>query len=87
MSGSGFKRLLTKLGARLSVRTIHRLNAALNYLEVGRWMAARGFDTSRRALDRSETYAKIAAEIGAARVLYLEFGVHRGASMKLLSTS
>lgn len=85
MSGRGFKRLLTKLGARLSARTIHRLNAALNYLEVGRWMAARGFDTSRRALDRRETYAKIAAELGEVRVLYLEFGVHRGESMKLWS--
>ncbi len=83
--GRGFKRLLTRIGARLSARTIHRLNAAINYLEVGRWMAAQGFDTSQRVLDRRETFAKIAGELGDVRVLYLEFGVHRGASMRMWS--
>jgi len=83
--GRGFKRLLTRIGARLSVRAIHRLNAAINYLEVGRWMAAQGFDTSRRVLDRRETFAKIAETLGDVPVLYLEFGVHRGDSMRIWS--
>ncbi|MDC0671281.1 TylF/MycF/NovP-related O-methyltransferase [Nannocystis radixulma] len=75
------KELLTRVGANLSSRTVHNLNAALNYLEAGRWMAARGFDTSRRAAHRFDTYAEIAAALGAAQVLYLEFGVHRGESI------
>lgn len=75
------KELLTRVGARLSSRTVHNLNAALNYLEAGRWMAARGFDTSRRAVHRFDTYARIAAALGEAQVLYLEFGVHRGESI------
>ncbi|HEY8375658.1 MAG TPA: TylF/MycF/NovP-related O-methyltransferase [Nannocystis sp.] len=75
------KELLTRVGAHLSSRTVHNLNAALNYLEVGRWMKARGFDTSRRANHRFEIYAAVARELGAAQVLYLEFGVHRGESI------
>ena len=83
--GRGFKRLLTRVGARLSVRAIHRLNAVINYLEVGRWMAAQGFDTSRRVLDRRETYQTIAEGLGDVPVLYLEFGVHRGESIRIWS--
>lgn len=75
------KELLTRVGARLSSRTIHNLNATLNYLEVGRWMAAQGHDTSRRVDHRFELYARVARELGPAKVLYLEFGVHRGESI------
>ena len=71
---------------RLSVRAIHRLNAVINYLEVGRWMAAQGFDTSRRVLDRRETYEKIAEAVGDVPVLYLEFGVHQGESIRSWSS-
>jgi hypothetical protein len=77
------KMWLTRVGVHVSARTIHRLNAALNYLEVGRWMAARGFDTSERFDDRRRIYERIAEEVGRQRVLYLEFGVHRGESMRL----
>ncbi|MBK7824530.1 TylF/MycF/NovP-related O-methyltransferase [Nannocystis sp.] len=80
-----FKTWLTRIGAHVSARAIHRVNAALNYLEVGRWMAAQGFDTSRRVIDRHEIYAQIASELGEQRVLYLEFGVHRGESMRMWS--
>lgn len=75
------KEALTRIGSRLSQRAIHNLNAALNYLEVGRWMTARGFDTSRRAGHRFEIYKKIAGALDDAQVLYLEFGVHRGESI------
>lgn len=75
------KELLTRVGARLSSRTVHNLGAALNYLEVGRWMAAHGFDTSRRAAHRFDIYAEVARALGPAQVLYLEFGVHRGESI------
>ncbi len=76
-----FKELLTRVGSVLSPRAIHNLNATLNYLEVGRWMRARGFDTSQRAEHRFEIYERVARELGDAEVLYLEFGVHRGESI------
>lgn len=76
-----FKELLTRVGALLSPRAIHNLNATLNYLEVGRWMRARGFDAARRAGHRFEIYERVARELGDADVLYLEFGVHRGESI------
>jgi transposase InsO family protein len=80
-----FKQLLTRVGAHVSARTIHRVNAALNYLEAGRWMKAHGFAARRRVRDRREIYEQVAAEVGAARALYLEFGVHRGESMRIWS--
>jgi len=52
-----------------------------NYLEVGRWMRTRGFAIPRRLERREAIFDRIAAEVSASRVLYLEFGVHRGASM------
>lgn len=83
--GRGFKAWLTRVGVHVSARTVHRLNAALNYVEVGRWMAAHNFDTSRRARDRRQIFAAVADEVADQRVLYLEFGVHRGESMRLWS--
>lgn len=83
--GRIFKTMLTRVGVHVSARAIHRLNAALNYLEVGRWMAAHNFDTTHRARDRREIFEKIAEDVGGQRVLYLEFGVHRGESMRLWS--
>jgi hypothetical protein len=80
------KEALTRIGSRLSQRAIHNLNAAINYLEVGRWMTARGFDTSRRVGHRFEIYEAIARSLGGARVLYLEFGVHRGESIARWAT-
>jgi hypothetical protein len=79
------KSALTRLGERCSPRTIHRLNAVVNYLEVGRWMRAQGFERSRRVDTREEIFAAIAAEVAEEPVLYLEFGVFEGASMRVWS--
>lgn len=83
--GRYVKALLTRIGVHVPARAIHRLNAAINYLEVGRWMAAHNFDTSTRAHDRREIFKKVAEDVGAQQVLYLEFGVHRGESIRLWS--
>jgi hypothetical protein len=79
------KTALTRLGARCSPRTIHRLNAAVNYLEAGRWMRAHGFDAGRRVDTREQVFEAIAAEVRDEPVLYLEFGVFEGASMRMWS--
>ena len=76
-----FKCLLTLIGSRSSEHTVHVVNAVANYLEVGRWMRARGFEIPRRLERREAIFDCIAAEVSASRALYLEFGVHRGPSM------
>jgi len=73
---------LTRLGARSSVRPIRALNGIVNYLEVGRWMKARGFETAQRLRTRDEVFQTIAEEVAGEQVLYLEFGVHTGVSLR-----
>ena len=79
------QKLLTKIGARFSPAHIHNLNAALNYLEVGRWLRANGFDDSPRYRTRELLYSAIGSSVGHERVLYLEFGVYEGYSMRTWS--
>ena len=80
------KSALVRLGARCSRRTIHRLNAAVNYLEVGRWMHERGFEPDRRFARREELFDAVAAEVADERVLYLEFGVFEGEATRYWSS-
>ena len=77
------KEALTRLGACCSPSHIRGLNAALNYLETGRWLRARGFVGSPRYPMREHLYESLGSKIGGERVLYLEFGVHEGYSMRL----
>ena len=76
-----FKVLLTKFGYYSSEGMTEALDGVANYLEVGRWMRARGFDVPRRVECRERVFDRMSADISESRVLYLEFGVYRGASM------
>jgi hypothetical protein len=69
---------LTRAGQHLSRTAIHRLNATLNYLEVGRWMRAHGHDTRRRFDRREQLYDLVGRQVADRDVLYMEFGVWRG---------
>jgi macrocin-O-methyltransferase TylF-like protien len=80
-----YKYVLTRIGERISTRASHVLNVSINYLEVGRWMAAKGFDTSKRVERREELFDMVAERIGDRVVLYLEFGVRYGRSMQYWS--
>jgi hypothetical protein len=73
---------LTRVGARLSASHIHRLNSFVNYLEVGRWLRANGFASAPRFADRWLMYEALAGPIKAERVLYLEFGVYEGYTLR-----
>ena len=77
--------MLTKAGERCSPTHIRKLNAALNYLEVGRWLKANGFAISSRVADRGSLYADVSKRIEREEVLYLEFGVYEGASLRAWS--
>jgi len=73
---------LTRIGARCSPSHIHNLNAAVNYLEVGRWLRTNGYASSPRYRCRETLYSAIGGAIGHEHVLYLEFGVYEGSSMR-----
>jgi hypothetical protein len=79
------KSLLTRIGSRTKAETIGRLNAAVNYLEVGRWMAAYGFQVPTRVKDRRILFQQVAEKVENTRVLYMEFGVYKGETMRLWS--
>jgi hypothetical protein len=56
------KYLLTLMGAFLSANVIYILNASINYLEVGRWMRAKGYVIGRRFARREELFDIVSQE-------------------------
>ncbi|HVF66686.1 MAG TPA: class I SAM-dependent methyltransferase [Pyrinomonadaceae bacterium] len=77
------KEALTRIGARCSPSHMHGLNSVLNYMETGRWLRASGFGDPPRHPTREQLYAALGSKVGGERVLYLEFGVYYGVSMRL----
>ncbi|MGH9430396.1 MAG: TylF/MycF/NovP-related O-methyltransferase [Terriglobia bacterium] len=61
------------------------LDGAVNYLCVGSWTRRRGLTAPRFINDRQGIFEAAAEEIGDQEVLYLEFGVFRGESMRIWS--
>ena len=72
--------MLTRIGAWSS--SLSFASSILNYLEVGRWLKASGFESSPRYSSRELLYAALAKDIKDRKVLYLEFGVFQGASLR-----
>lgn len=84
MSSSQFelaKRSLLWIGASLPKRAHYHLNATVDYLYLGRWMHERGHHPPRYR-DRSELFEHVATLCASQQVLYLEFGVAEGASIR-----
>jgi hypothetical protein len=75
---------LTRVGAFCNQRAIHRLNASINYLEAGRWMKAHQM-APERVPTRLKVFDSALPFIGDKSVLYLEFGVWEGLSMRYWS--
>jgi hypothetical protein len=80
------KSLLVEVGSHCGRRTLHFLSSSINYLEVGHWMKSQGFHSSKRLRHRRELFHQIAERVGSKKVLYLEFGVAKGASMRYWSS-
>ena len=76
------QQLLTRIGALMSSAHVQKLNSVINYLEVGRWLKANGFGTSPRYRDRWVMYEFLAEPIKNEEVLYLEFGVFEGYTLR-----
>ena len=85
--GAATASALTRLGARCSPSHIHGINSVLNYMETGRWLRSMGFADPPRHQTREQLYAALGSKIEGERVLYLEFGVYYGVSMRLWSKS
>jgi hypothetical protein len=83
--GDRIKYLLTRVGERLTPGAIHNLNAAVNYLEIGRWMRAHGYPTSERYARRERLFDMVGAQVGDKQALYMEFGVHKGEATRYWS--
>jgi hypothetical protein len=74
---------LTKIGERLPTNAICALNACVNYVHVGWWMRQRRFTPCRRvSRHRNDVFAEVGSRLAQNRVLYLEFGVAAGASIR-----
>jgi len=79
------KYLLTRVGRVLPSSAIYNLNASVNYLEVGRWMHASGFDVSHRVASREQLFDLVGDQVSEREVLYMEFGVFQGACTRYWS--
>jgi hypothetical protein len=84
-SARWFKYLLTRCGENLSPKTIHSLNASVNYLELGRWMRARGYKSKYRVDRREKLFDMVGSQIAERDVLYMEFGVWQGEATRYWS--
>jgi hypothetical protein len=76
---------LTKLGQHTSYDLVHNLDAVANYLTVGRWFREHGLDIPIRVKDRYKLFDLVAPHLQDAEVLYMEFGVWKGESMRYWS--
>ena len=79
------KLVLTGLGRLLPSCCIHHVAATANYLQLGRWMKDHGFTRPGLRWTREAVYYDVASRVRDQRVLYLEFGVFQGASMRYWS--
>lgn len=82
---STLKYLLTVIGARLSKRGLLQLQMVVNHLKLGRWMSDHGFVLAERARNRHAVWDAVAEKVRDRKVLYLEFGVWAGHSMRYWS--
>ena len=80
------KRVLTRIGAHLPCSTILALSKTANYMALGRWMADHGFSAlNSEYVTREDFFARVANEVGDSPVLFMEFGVYRGESIRVWS--
>jgi hypothetical protein len=80
-----FRYFLTLIGARLSTGFLYQLQMVVNYMQLGHWMSAHGFYLDRRVINREAVFESVADQVRDKKVLYLEFGVYKGASIRYWS--
>lgn len=80
------KSLLVRVGSRFSPAAMQVVQSSVNYLQVGHWMRQQSFHIPKQTSRRRDLFDQIAARISDKKVLYLEFGVASGNSMRYWST-
>lgn len=80
-----FKYFLTVFGAWTSPNRLHQIQMVVNYMRIGRWMPQNNFDVKKRLPDRYGVFSVVAEKVQDKQVLYLEFGVFEGISMRFWS--
>ncbi|MBV9004640.1 MAG: class I SAM-dependent methyltransferase [Solirubrobacterales bacterium] len=78
---------LAQAGTRTTPRGIHWLNAAMNYVNTGHWMAKHGFRDAARVWGRDHIFDDLARRVQDERVLYMEFGVWQGSCTRYWSAA
>lgn len=78
----GVARALLALGRSVSDRAFVLLDAAVGLVALGRWLHREGHPVPPHLSSREALFAHAASRIVGPRFLYLEFGVHEGASLK-----
>jgi len=74
---------LVRLGRRASDRHLVLLDALAGYVALGRWLRRRQFALPRRVPTRERLFAAAVDSLGSGvRFLYVELGVHEGASLR-----
>jgi hypothetical protein len=79
------KSALTVAGKHAGPKTLRRLDFLVSYMAVGGWMQKEGHWPRERFADRPALFESLFQRIGHEPVLYLEFGVYQGYSMRLWS--
>lgn len=82
---STVRALLTRIGAHITPSQMYWIERVMSQLEVGHWFQANGFRFTPLYANRYELYSALARDIADERVLYLEFGVYQGASLRAWS--
>jgi hypothetical protein len=82
---STLKYSLTVLGARSSPDRVRKISALGDFVAVGQWMKEHGFHAVHRQWHREAVWADVARRVADKRVLYLEFGVYQGDSIRYWS--
>jgi hypothetical protein len=79
---STLKRFLAFVGSYTPRFVFGRAESAINYLHVGRWMKDHGFSPIHLVKDRETLISALAELVHDVEVLYLEFGVWQGDSIR-----
>jgi hypothetical protein len=82
------KVVLARAGSKAPSSIVRVATLANGYFAIGHWLAKNGFDISKTVHGgRKAVFQAIAERISPQRVLYLEFGVFEGASLRFWSNA
>jgi hypothetical protein len=79
------KFLFTKVGEHVPKRAIHLINGCVDCLATGEWLRSHGYRLPKRVNAYTDLFELVARDVGTFPVLYLEFGVYQGRTMRIWS--